>query len=109
MPKYTFYCQPCNNKFDELCYYREREEIKCNKCGGPTQQEMATIAAIIFKNPKGTSKEDNLEYVMRYNLERASLERMHNEKLSDDKPYKQFDDSQYEGRIADVDPFQKGS
>lgn len=101
MPIYVFHCPKCDVTFEEITSYEDRDKVKCEKCGKKPDQLLTTPGAIIFGNPKGTSREDNFDYVARYNYERAQGERRAAEKANQHgDPYNHIDDMpKYEGKI----------
>ena len=109
MPTYCFHCVSCEINFDELCSFSERDKIPCPKCGKIPEQVVTTPSAILFSNPKGTSKEDNFGYVAKSNYENAqALRRAAEAGNKHNHKYNDIDDiSKYEGKIADFDPFSK--
>jgi len=101
MPIYSFRCDKCDLTFDYLCRYDERDSVVCEMCQSSVNRLVTTPAAVTFSNPKGTSKEDNFEYVAKYNYERAQSERRAAEKANKHgNVYKPIDDSRYEGKIV---------
>ena len=99
MPTYLFHCPICVLTFEDLCSFSEIKEIVCEKCGQKPNQIMTSPGSVIFTNPKGTSREDNFEYVAKYNYERAQSERRAAEQAQGPSPYKNIDDMpKYEGK-----------
>jgi len=82
MPLYTFRCNMCENLFEELCRIKNPSIVSCPTCGSEElarQMQLEGGIAVTFKNPKGTSKEDNNDYVYRWNVENAKQLRQLNE------------------------------
>lgn len=109
MPTYCFFCPECKINFDDLCSWEEREKVTCPKCKQIPKQLMTVPRAIMFTNPKGTSKEDNFDYVAQTNHANAqSLRRAAEEANKHNHGYEEINDMQFEGKIGDVDPFLQG-
>lgn len=101
MPMYSFYCSKCDYSFEDLCGFNEIGSVRCEKCNKKPKQQFTTPRAITFTNPKGTSLEDNFEYVAKYNHERAQGERRAAEAANKWGPaYKDIDDSKFDGKIS---------
>lgn len=95
MPVYPMRCENCKNVWDELCRFDDRDSIQCPLCNGTKKTFLATMPrAVVFTNPRGTSREDNFDYVAQWNLDNAKDIRRQAEKASkgDVKPYSQIDD-----------------
>src|SRR4051812_10881927 len=109
MPNYLFVCSTCKIKFEELCRWDDRVNVACPKCSGKPEQLLTAPSAILFTNPKGTSKEDNFEYVAAKNYENAqNFRRAAEAQNTHGYGYEELDDiSKYEGKFADIDPFEK--
>src|SRR5579872_7592225 len=102
MATYVFHCDACQLTFDELCSWSDRSKVVCKNCQGLVVGVVTAPKAIIFTNPRGTSKEDNFEYVAKYNHERAKGERRAAEQANKHgQVYNPIDDMpQYEGKIS---------
>ena len=107
MPTYCFNCPKCKLNFDELCSWDARKKVKCPKCNSKPEQLMTVPGAIMFTNPKGTSKEDNFDYVAKTNYEHAQAQRRAAEEANQHGfGYNEINDMpNFEGKIGDVDPF----
>lgn len=105
MPMYGFECEKCKHQFETLCSMKtETKDIHCEKCDGPVFKLLSMPGAVIFANPKGTSREDNFDYVAKYNYERAQKESRDARAAAGGEAYKHIDDMpQFEGKIGDVD------
>lgn len=102
MPIYAFICEKCVHEFEELCSFDECANVICPKCQDKVRQMVTCPGSVIFTNPKGTSREDNFEYVAKYNYERAQAERRAAETANQHGEwYNEIDDMpQYEGKIV---------
>jgi len=52
MPRYEFYCEDCNKRFESILSLAEYEKgnVKCPKCGGKhVHQELAAFFAVTSK------------------------------------------------------------
>src|SRR5579872_7343561 len=110
MPLYCFHCSACKLSFDELCHWSERDAVVCPKCNSVPEQKVTAPASIMFTNPKGTSKEDNFDYVAKTNYENAvKMREVAESQNKHNFKYKDYssDIEKYEGKIADIDPFIK--
>lgn len=88
MPMYDCVCKKCKKKFEELCSVSEMDNIKCPKCKSKAQTLMPVSLAVIFKEPKGTSREDNFEYVAKWNMDNAKeIRRRAEQEAADTAPY----------------------
>lgn len=101
MPTYRFFCKKCDLEFSEMCMYSDKKKVGCPKCGKKKLSELVTgPSAVIFKEKKGTSREDNFEYVAQWNAEQnQNLRRAAESANKHGDPYKHIDDSKYEGKI----------
>lgn len=99
MPTYVFECKKCEVFFEELCKHEEKSGVVCSDCGGKVESVLTTPLAVIFKEKKGTSREDNFEYVAKWNSEQNQNLRRAAEAQQGPSPYKHIDDSKYEGMI----------
>ena len=101
MPTYMFLCTACEYQFEELCGYNDRDEVRCCKCGKKPQQLLTSPRSVIFKEKKGTSREDNFEYTAAWNHEQnQNLRRAAERANKHGDPYNPIDDmAQYEGKI----------
>lgn len=78
MPLYTFACSKCKNIFEALCRIKNPTIVTCPSCGSEDLQRQMHLegsVSVTFKNPKGTSREDNLDYVYRWNVDNAKKTR----------------------------------
>jgi putative FmdB family regulatory protein len=101
MPMYVFECKKCKLIFESLYSIKEAENATCDTCGKKVKRLLTAPGAVIFTNPKGTSREDNFEYVAKYNYERATGERRAAEAAQKDFKYNEIDDMpQFEGKIS---------
>jgi putative FmdB family regulatory protein len=94
MPTYEFRCDSCTKVFEEV---RTFGDFSCNPCPHCASRKVSKLislpAAPIFKQKRGTSREDNFEYVAKENMERAREERRAHEEISkDDFRYPEIDD-----------------
>lgn len=94
MPTYVFQCKSCKKVFDELCRFDDRDSIRCPDCKNTEAEQLITMPrAVVFNNPRGTSKEDNFDYVARWNMDDAKdLRRRAEEASKGDNPYNSVDD-----------------
>ncbi len=96
MPVYGLLCKKCKKEFDVLCRFEERSTIRCEGCGedGEIVPVMTVPRSVIFKQPKGTSKEDNFDYVAKWNMDNAKDVRRQAEQESKQgaNPYPVIDD-----------------
>ncbi len=99
MPTYVFQCDKCAMRFEELCSWSEKSGVVCGQCGGKVDEVMTAPRAVIFKEKKGTSREDNFDYVAQWNHEQNQNLRRAAE-AQQANPYKDIDDSAYEGMIS---------
>jgi putative FmdB family regulatory protein len=101
MPMYLFHCKKCECQFEELCSFSEIAKVKCEVCGKKAHQLPTSPSAIIFKEKKGTSRENNFDYVAKWNAEQNQNLRRAAERINTQgEVYKHIDDmSQYEGKI----------
>lgn len=78
MPIYEYACDTCEVRFEHVFFEfgHHDDEVACPKCSGKegVRKLLSLPAYPIFKEKKGTSREDNLEYVMRTNLDNAAVE-----------------------------------
>jgi len=104
MPIYEFRCLKCGHKFDDLLPFNYKdEEVECPACHEHEAEKLISrMGAIMFTNVKGTSLEDNIEYVGQWNAENAKEIRRRAEKVQDYR-YNDIPDDTREG-IRDVDP-----
>jgi putative FmdB family regulatory protein len=95
MPLYDFECRSCKKKFESLCSFDEIGTVTCPTCGADKPERLLSCpGAIIFKQPKGTSKENNFDYVAKWNMENAKDLRRKAEQESHmgSSPYNDIDD-----------------
>jgi putative FmdB family regulatory protein len=94
MPMYEFQCQGCKKTWEELCRIGQRSNMRCPDCGAATETVVSSPRAVIFTNPKGTSKEEDFDYVARWNLENAKEIRRRAEAAAGGakSPYNSIDD-----------------
>jgi putative FmdB family regulatory protein len=102
MPIYVFYCPTCQYSFEEICPIKSKDNVVCSKCNKKPDTCPTAPSAIVFANPKGTSREDNFDYVARYNMERAKGERRAAEANNKSgHQYNEIDDMpDFEGKIV---------
>lgn len=92
MPTYEFFCKKCKKPFEELCRIDEVSIIKCPICNSKQIERIFSAPWIMFKEPKGTSKEDNFDYVANWNMDNAKDLRRKAEKQAGGKnPYPDID------------------
>jgi putative FmdB family regulatory protein len=111
MPVYLFECLSCHNSYEDLVRYDPDgvySETNCPNCGSRDKDRMINnVRAIVFTNPRGTSKADNLDYVYRHNLEGAKQQRRDAEALShmgsSSDIYGPEVEEDFEGKIKDID------
>jgi putative FmdB family regulatory protein len=48
MPVYEFQCIKCKNEFEEMCSYKDIENIRCPKCKGKSKKKFS-VPSIAFK------------------------------------------------------------
>ena len=105
MPNYHFKCDKCSHSFYDLASWDETgkySDVECPKCHSIEKTQLTTVcSAIIFGNPRGTSKGDSFSYVAGYNMAQAKEERRKAEEVSNagDSPYNPIDD------VSHGDPF----
>jgi len=98
MPNYRFECQDCGCDYHELVLKIDPTDaypdVECPRCKGTKKTRlMTTCAAVIFTNPRGTSKGDSFTYVAGYNMNQAQEERRRAEAIADNpNPYNAIDD-----------------
>lgn len=91
---YDFKCSKCNKVFEELCELEETKKIKCQNCKSKKIIRLFSSPTVIFKEPKGTSKEDNFDYVAKWNYEKAVRESTAAKESSRvNRPYRNIDDT----------------
>lgn len=101
MPIYVFFCNKCNEEFENLCSWENKSKVKCPKCNKKVQALLTSPSAIIFKEPKGTSRENNFDYVAKHNFEQAQAQRRAAEAaVKGVQPYKNIDDSAFDGKVV---------
>lgn len=102
MPTYSFFCKKCDLEFSEMCMYSDKKKVACPSCKKKKLSELVTgPLAVIFKEKKGTSREDNFEYVAKWNAEQNQNLRRAAEAANKGGPaYRNIDDSAYEGKIS---------
>jgi putative FmdB family regulatory protein len=107
MPIYCFHCKACSINFEEICRWEAVDKIKCSKCSKKPERLNTRPSAVIFADPRGTSKEDDFDYVAKTNYENSkTLRRVAEANNTHKHEYNAIDDiSKYEGKIADIDPF----
>lgn len=109
MPNYRFQCNKCQHAYYELASWDESgkyPDVQCPKCESFDKTQLVTAcAAIVFTDPRGTSKGDSFSYVAGYNMAQAKEERRKAEEVSKggvECPYNPIDDvssGMYEGEI----------
>jgi hypothetical protein len=70
-------------------------DVTCPRCAGTDKRRLMTACrAVVFTNPRGTSKGDSFTYVAGYNMEQAKDERRKAEAVAGGKtnPYPMIDD-----------------
>jgi len=95
MPTYWFECVKCKKHFEDLCSFDSTGIVVCPTCGAGEPKKLLTApAAVIFKQPKGTSFEDKFDYVAQWNMDNAKEIRRKAEAESHmgASPYKEIDD-----------------
>jgi putative FmdB family regulatory protein len=94
MPTYSFRCKSCDKVFDEICQHADIEGVRCECCaGGELERLMTAPRAVIFMQPRGTSREDNFDYVVQWNHDKAVKERKRAEEREGfSNPYNPIDD-----------------
>lgn len=94
MPLYEFRCEACKITFEELCGMKETRVIQCPDCNGPADKQLTAPGAVVFAQPKGTSREDNFDYVARWNMDNAKEIRRRAEAAAGGgaAPYRAIDD-----------------
>lgn len=100
MPTFVFKCDKCKVVFEDLCTFNQIDSIRCSGCGGEVNHLPTIPLSVIFKEKKGTSREDNFEYVAKWNAEQNANLRRAAESAQGKSPYKDIDDSAYEGKIV---------
>jgi DNA-directed RNA polymerase subunit RPC12/RpoP len=80
MPQYVFQCVKCKKNYEDLVLKfdetRKYPDVKCPFCNSVRKKQLPTTpGAIIFTNPRGTSKGDNDSYVYGFNMDQAATER----------------------------------
>lgn len=86
MPNFKFACKKCSKVYFDITSFDKSNkypDVKCPECGSDKKEKMATgCSAIVFKNPRGTSKADQFTYVAGWNMENAKEERRNAEEAS---------------------------
>lgn len=76
MPIYEFECKRCHQVFEELCSFEDTQTLTCPACSSKRLQRVLAGNAVtaMFKDPRGTSKADNFDYMAHHNYQKAQQE-----------------------------------
>jgi len=97
MPLYSFKCNNCDKKFDDLTPYDEKNlypSVFCPHCGSKEKEKLVTSPNFNFSNPIGTdrwnSESSGHDYRFKHNIPKVQEERKMAESLSHmgKNPYK---------------------
>lgn len=78
MPIFTYECDACQKCYEHIFleFGHEKDIVPCPACGKlDSVRKLLTVPAYpIFKEKKGTDRENNWDYVFRVNHEKAQAE-----------------------------------
>jgi len=79
IPFYKFKCKKCGEVYEDLCSWDDTDKypkVKCPECKSRRKEKLVNCDfAVVFTNPRGTSKEDSSTYAGGYNMELAKESR----------------------------------